>query len=385
VHGTRGGLNLVDAEVVPCPRGWHSAGVTDRQDIPELRQAMIALTREVLDRLSEETPAGPEIEPDSGRVRWVRRGGVWLEAVPIPRWHSPFRPVADPTVGTGALDTFETMASVRCVMLEHDLLARWVDRYVGTAFHLSHSKLDIMLVRQLLAPQVVRLASYTWDEQVFDEIYLPLEQRLLAHEVVHVEALPVIGLQPYQDVLRGGEGVPEVAPIDLGDHLGLRLMTDEQLGFAVEQLAVPTTNRIAASVEVPEAAQWALVTEHTCDLISSAQLPDQNLPAAAPPYPSLHHESDNLVAAIRVVCGGSVTTTSILIFNVRSGQRIAWRSGQAAQVDLTRPGILTANKLTRFDQSRTRSGRCHTHSRPACVAWSTPATDSYPKIGSSIS
>jgi hypothetical protein len=274
-------------------------------------------------------------------------------------------------------------------MLEHDLLARWVDRYVGTAFHLSHSKLDIMLVRQLLAPQVVRLASYTWDEHVFDEIYLSLEQRLLAHEVVHVEALPVIGLRPYQDVLLGDGGVPEVAPIDLGDRLGLRLMTDEQLGFAVEQLAVPTTNRIAASVEVPEAAQWALVTEHTCDLISTAQLPDQNLPTAAPPYPSLHHDSDNLVEAIRVVCGGSVTTTSILIFNVLSGQSTAWRSGQAAQVDLTRSGILTREQVDPL-RSITHQIRQVPHPLPASLrrlvyAWSTPATDSYPKIGSSIS
>ena len=228
--------------------------------------------------------------PDFGE--WHRHGQESFVAIRRGAWQMPGR-VTDYRF----LDAFAEMAAVRAVVAADEVLRERVDCLVGVEFALTHRQLGWTLVKHVLEPMVAAAGGYRFDQEAFDAAYSRLEDGLLATRARLVEVVPLNAFTP----------TAGVEAVTLPDGLVLQAMSDRQMSAAIGYLAVPITFAGGpTSVTVSRFHQWALTRRTSYPVCSSTDMPAH---PTAPDSGALAEPASRLVAALRLVCGGSVTAT----------------------------------------------------------------------------
>jgi len=257
------------------------------QDRPELRAAVERLTLAVLDNLASRDGT-PAIGPAQDLRHWQRFTQTSFVALQTNAWHMP-----DGVSTVGWLDPFPEMADVRKLISADPVLGSRVDNQVGPEFSRNFRRLDWLLIQQLIEPIVRATRSYRFDNTVFDSHYRRLTAGLLADEVLMVEFVPLNAFNS------------QFEEVHLADGLTLRPMTDLQMSAAIRVQGVPGEFGAGPNAfEVSWLNQWAVVTEQSFPLRTG---PLERTTAA--PFPILQKPANQLVQALRIVCGGSVIAT----------------------------------------------------------------------------
>lgn len=255
-----------------------------------LRDAVAALMAAALKDLAT-SDGTPRVRPLPDLQRWWRYGQETFVALRPDAWDAPDR------VGTvGWLDTFAEMAVVREAIDADTFLSTRVDTSVGAEFSLKDRPLDRLLIEHLLEPMITAAHTYEFSGPGFQTHYSRLEAGLMVDFVRLVEVVPLSGF------------VSNMGEIALADGLTLRPTSDPQMSKAIQFLAVPAEFAgLANSVTVSRFHQWALTTEHVYPLHTyKLGMPEQ---PRGPSFPVLEEPAERLVAALRIVCGGSVVAS----------------------------------------------------------------------------
>jgi hypothetical protein len=305
------------------------------RDVPAFRRAVAALVRAVLADLDLKG-SDPMIEPAPLRRGWRREGQeifIWDRR----KTWSPPNGVGQ----VGGLDRFREMTDVRRVVEGHRTLRGRVDTAVGPGFSMIDRRLECLLFSELIYPLVCDLLSYRFDVDAFDQYYTRLEQGLLAEEMRWVDYVPISGL-----AVEAG-----VDQIDLHEAgFVLAPMTEAQIGYALDSAAVPVEGNLSpVAVQVSRLNQWALSRTTTHQIRYGYDVPPDGTPPSAD---DLADEQRRLVTALRVVGGGSVTTTRRLgaqhedDFPIFTGAQTTLQ--RVVPVDLQRPCELTRDRVEIF-------------------------------------
>ncbi|MFI5590033.1 hypothetical protein ACIA5G_33650 [Amycolatopsis sp. NPDC051758] len=278
--------------------GGHQPDVTSRTREtrmpcrrPEFHDALKALMEVALNDLLRHEDA-PVLGPLVDMRDWRRFSQSSFVALKAAAWHMPHR-----ASEVGWLDTFPEMAAVREIANADPIIGSRVDTVVGTEFAKQFQRFSGLLVEHLLEPIVLATRAYHLDNDAFEESYARLEDGLLAAEVRMVEFVPLNAF-----ITPGSDGIA------LPGGFVLRQMTDPQLSAAIRVQAVPGEfGGGTTSFEVSWLNQWALVVERPFPVRSGAS--DPSCAPTAGPFPSLSEPSEQLVRALRIVCGGSASVT----------------------------------------------------------------------------
>ncbi|WP_205809345.1 hypothetical protein [Micromonospora sp. HNM0581] len=228
--------------------------------------------------------------PDFGE--WHRHGQESFVAIRRGAWQMPAR-VTDYRF----LDTFAEIGAVRAVVAADEVLRERVDCLVGVEFALTLRQLGWTLVKHVLEPMVAAVGGYRFDQEAFDAAYSRLEDGLLATRARLVEVVPLNAFTP----------TAGIEAVTLPDGLVLQAMSDRQMSAAIGYLAVPIAFAGGPnSVTVSRFHQWALTRCTSYPVCSAMDVPAQ---PTAPDSGALVEPASRLVAALRLVCGGSVTAT----------------------------------------------------------------------------
>ena len=101
-----------------------------------------------------------------------------------------------------------------------------------------------------------------------------------------------------------------LCPVELGDGLVLQRMSDSQISMAINSLAVPRGDGSGVnSAIVSRFDQWALMRLREYPVRVGYRSDAEAIAAGGAMAPNLDEPAERLVAALRVVCGGSVVTT----------------------------------------------------------------------------
>ncbi|HET6353449.1 hypothetical protein [Streptomyces sp.] len=219
-----------------------------------------------------------------------------------------------------------------------------MDTLVGATFSAQRRSLD-HLVLNLVIDLVTATRSWELDEAVFDRLYLRLQQGLAQDTVRFIDFVPLLGFTASTS-LAGEELVGQVV---------LRPMTDRELSHAVPRAAVPIDGYVATTAhQISRFYQWCLAVEHSHPLRTG----HVDTPPLGPPMPVFGHVTPSLLAALRLVCGGSATTSRAL--RTRHSDDLAPGEGSSALLspvgttDLDRPTTLAGQEL--LAQIRTPTG-----------------------------
>jgi hypothetical protein len=298
---------------------------------PELRDALRALTGAAFTDLLQHDDA-PVIGPLADMRHWRRCSQSSFVALRATAWHIPER------ASTVAwLDTFSEMGAVREIINADPIIRSRVDTVVGTAFTKQFRRLSWVLVEHLLEPMVLATGTYRFDDDAFEASYARLENGLLAAEIRMVEYVPLNAF-----ITPGLDGIA------LSGGRALRPMTDQQLSAGIRVQAVPGEfGGGPTSFEVSWLNQWALVVERSFPVHSGAD----DLPGspAAGPFPSLPEPAEQLVRALRIICGGSVIASRPI--HIQHDEDFPFDLGASAMLspvgfaDLDRPTRLDSNQI----------------------------------------
>ncbi|UOX90429.1 hypothetical protein MUY14_07340 [Amycolatopsis sp. FBCC-B4732] len=297
---------------------------------PELYDALKALTGAALNDLLQHDDA-PVIGPLPDLRHWRRFSQSSFVALRATAWHMPER------ASTVAwLDTFPEMTAVREIINADPVIRSRVDTVVGTEFAKQFRRLSWLLVEHLLEPIVLATGTYQVDEDAFEASYARLERGLLAAEIRMVEYVPLNAFI-----------TPGLDSIALADGLELQPMTDQQLSTAIRVHAVPGEfGGGPTSFEVSWLNQWALVVERSFPVRSGAD-ELSGIPVAGP-FPSLSGPAEQLVRALRIVCGGSVSATRPI--HIQHDEDFPFDLGSSAI--LSPVGLADLDRPTRMDSDQ---------------------------------
>ncbi|MFL5909840.1 MAG: hypothetical protein ACJ768_04645 [Gaiellaceae bacterium] len=175
--------------------------------------------------------------------------------------------------------------------VHHPELSSRVDDLIGFSFGLRRRQLIPILTIELLTPLVDASRTYTFDRACFDAAYARVEAGLLADIVRLIQAVPLLGFD-----------MALQSDVRVTDELVIRLMTEAELTAAIQagmpiQASMSTTGRIVSRLH-----QRALI-----------KVSDHPVQVGSPPGPvavpaSIEDEARRVQIALRLVCGGSVTT-----------------------------------------------------------------------------
>ncbi|WP_422750492.1 hypothetical protein [Micromonospora sp. WMMD1219] len=228
--------------------------------------------------------------PDFGE--WHRHGQGSFVAIRRGAWQMPGR-VTDYRF----LDTFAEIGAVRAVVAADEVLRSRVDCLVGVEFALTHRQLGWTLVKHVLEPMVAAVGGYRFGQEAFDAAYSRLEDGLLATRARLVEVVPLNAFTP----------TAGIEAVTLPDGLVLQAMSDRQVSAAIGYLAAPIAFAGGpSSVTVSRFHQCALTRCTSYPVCSAMDVPAQ---PTTPEAGTLVEPASRLVAALRLVCGGSVTAT----------------------------------------------------------------------------
>jgi hypothetical protein len=252
---------------------------------PDVRDAAAALMVAAMADLAA-NDSGPVFREYAGRSGWRRSSQETLVLDRQELWEYP-----PGLFGDRWWDGLPEMEGFRNALASHSELSSRVDELIGFPFGLRRRQLISMLTVELLTPLVEGPRTYTFDRARFDAAYARVEAGLLAETVRLVQAVPLLGFDmAFQPDVR------------VSDELVIRLMTEAELTAAVQagmpiQASTSTTGRTVSRLH-----QRALikVSDHPVQVGSPAG------PVAVPA--SIEDDAHRLQIALRLVCGGSITT-----------------------------------------------------------------------------
>jgi hypothetical protein len=283
------------------------------------------LVRAVFGALAEDERT-PRIGSLPDNQRWWRHGQESFVGLRLGAWlMPPYVPII------GWLDRFPEMEAVRASYAADGVRGPRVDALLGTMDSRVGRNFDWLLIQHVLEPMVLATGSYEFHEDVFRRVYVQFELGFGAATITMVEFLP---LNSFESAL---------PRLELPDGLILQPMSDRQMDDAISALAVP---RLAASgvngVQISRLNQWALTRSREVDVVSGHV---DVVAATAEPFPTLTEPASRLLTALRIICGGSATTTRPMYaqaecqFPIVVGARVVLDSFAAA--DEARPTRLT--------------------------------------------
>jgi hypothetical protein len=251
--------------------------------------AVESLVRAVLDRLAGDE-GSPRVDRLPDNQRWWRYGQESFVGLRSCAW---LMPAYVPIVGW--LDSFPEMKAVRAAYAADPVRGPRVDALLGTIASRAARNFDWLFIQHVIEPMVLATGSYEFRNDVFQRVYSRFELGFGASTITMVEFLPLNGFE---------SALPR---LELSDGLVLQSMTDGQMDHAISALAVP---RIAASsvngVQISRFDQWALIRSRVLEVVAGHV---DVVPADAEPFPTLLEPASSLIAALRIVCGGSAITT----------------------------------------------------------------------------
>ncbi|KAA9375957.1 hypothetical protein F5972_24870 [Microbispora cellulosiformans] len=251
----------------------------------DVREAAAALMEAILEEL-----ASVEVEPAFveyvGRDGWQRRFQETLVVVRRTRWRHPLV-----LASYDWWDRLPQMKTLRTVLTSHKELHDRVDTLIGFDFSASRRDLIQMLIADLLTPLVEESHRYTFDRAAFDSVYERVEAGLLASTVRLLQVVPLLGFD-----------MALHAQVVLGDGLVIRSMTDLELSAAIQTGLPDQAASSTLSRTVSRFYQHA-VTKETTYPIRVGDVPG---PVVVPQ--PIEDDALRLQTALRLVCGGSVTT-----------------------------------------------------------------------------
>jgi hypothetical protein len=256
---------------------------------PDVRDAVAALMVAAMADLAA-NDSGPVFREYAGRSGWRRSSQETLVLDRQELWEYP-----PGLFGDRWWDRLTEMEGFRNALASHPELSSRVDELIGFPFGLRRRQLISMLTVELLTPLVEGPRTYTFHRARFDAAYARVEAGLLAETVRLVQAVPLLGFDmAFQPDVR----VPE--------ELVIRLMTEAELTAAVQagmpiQASTSTTGRTVSRLHQRAVIK---VSDHPVQVGSPAG------PVAGPVAvpASIEDDAHRLQIALRLVCGGSVTT-----------------------------------------------------------------------------
>lgn len=258
-----------------------------KTEYPDVREAAATLISVALVTLAESEPAPVFTERVDYNV-WERQGQESLIQRRREIWQHPLVLSAHHW-----WDRLPEMGAFRGALDANEVLRTRVDTMVGFPFATTPRKLDRLLILDLLSPLVEASRTYVFDRDVFDAAYARVEAGLLQDTVHMVEVVPLLGFDTCFD--------PELS---LSDDLVIRLMTDAELSAAIQIQGVPLD--AISGTTAPQISRF-----HQRALTKVHPFPIQIGPLQDPvalPFPSFEDQTRRLLIALRLVCGGSVTT-----------------------------------------------------------------------------
>ncbi|MFC8247474.1 hypothetical protein [Streptomyces chartreusis] len=256
---------------------------------PDLYDVCCTLAARLMEELGKDGTT-PQICAGTPMGGWQRTSQEMFTSKRIKEWYPP-------KFWWNSFEELEEMRQLRSFVQGHRVLASRVDTLVGTAFNAQRRDLA-GLVRSLVYELVLANGSWTFGQESFVVAYERLEADLLVETVTCTDFAPFLGFDGSQDI----EGE------EIAAGVVLRRMTDKEISIAVQRAATPIEQYLSPqTIQVSRFNQWALTAEHTHPLRTG----DESLtpPPAAPVLPIYADALPSIVAAIRLVCGGSAATS----------------------------------------------------------------------------
>ncbi|MFJ5547011.1 hypothetical protein [Streptomyces sp. NPDC093225] len=267
----------------------------------------------------------PQIIEGVDMKTWRRASQELFTVQSIKQWIVPSRLWRE-------IETFDEMRQLRAMIQAHPVLASRVDTLVGTVFSSQRRELSGLVV-SLVQEVVFTSGTWTFDAEAFDAAYERVEADLVAETVTFTDFVPLLGFDGDQSV--DGQ---EVAP-----GVTLRKMTDSEVCRAAQRAAIPIDQYLTtAALQISRFNQWALTTEHTHALRTGDD--DTSPPQAAPQLPIFGASAPMVLASIRLICGGSATTS----YGLRSdslGQGLSAALIPIGPTDPSRPSVLAGQEM----------------------------------------
>lgn len=251
----------------------------------DVREAAAALMEAILKELAS-VEAEPAFAEYVGGDGWRRRFQETLVVVRRTRWQHPLV-----LASYDWWDRLPQMKTFRTVLASHKELHDRVDTLIGFDFSASRRDLIQMLIADLLTPLVEASYRYIFDRAAFDSVYERVEAGLLASTVRLLQVVPLLG---FDMAVR-----PQVV---LGNGLVIRTMTDVELSAAIQSGLPDQATSSTLSRAVSRFYQHAVIKE-TAYPIRVGDVPG---PVVVPQ--PIEDDALRLQTALRLVCGGSVTT-----------------------------------------------------------------------------
>ena len=300
---------------------------------PELRDTVAVLTGSVLEILAN-TASSPVIERSPFQKGWRRDQQEIFIADRPEIWTPPLN-----ISQVGSLERFPAMGKVRGIIESDPQLRDRFDTSVGPWFSRTYVDLDVLLVRELITPLVLAAGSYVFDVTAFDQHYLRWEAGVLADQVRMIDYLP----------LNGFEAEARIDHVELPGGFVLAPMTDQQISAALGLGAVPVERTLSfTAVQIARQNQWALSLTEPHPVEFGYDNPDDPT-RSAPSFARVENAGQQLVTALRIVCGGSITATRCL--HEQHEQDFPLLTGTSAgmatmsAVDLQRSCVLFADRV----------------------------------------
>ncbi|WP_061296225.1 hypothetical protein [Herbidospora cretacea] len=242
--------------------------------------------------LEELTVAGqaPVFAEYVGQDGWSRSSQETLMVIRRQRWRHPMA-LSSPYWW----EQLPQMRAFRTVLASHPELSSRVDTLIGFDFSAQRRDLQQLLIVDLLTPLVEAARDYVFDRTVFDVAYERVEAGLLAENVRWSQIVPLLGFDMAQRL-----------QVDLGDGLVIRLMTDVELSAAVQAGLPDQASFGTLSREVSRLYQCAVIKVTTYPIRAGETVDHVVRPA------SIADDASRVQIALRLVCGGSVTTGRLL-------------------------------------------------------------------------
>lgn len=192
------------------------------------------------------------------------------------------------------LSALPEYSDLRAATRAHPEVERQLDAMVGSAWSRRSVRIQDLLLIAYLSPVVEQRGAFEFDDDLATSIYLEIEQVLLSPTVLVHQVLPLLGFGAV-DTVSGPR-----------DDVVVRQLTDQEISRLIDMGALPYQRR-DQSVTVPRSWQWALVADTLTPKVVGE--PEST---TLPELPDLFEQEEVMLAAARLVGGGSVAPGPLL-------------------------------------------------------------------------
>lgn len=220
--------------------------------------------------------------------KWMRDGDEQFRPLLRRVWSFQIDPV------WRELSALPEYSDLRATMRSHPEIERQLNAMVGSAWSRRSVRVQDLLLIAYLSPVVEQRGAFEFDHDLAMSTYLEIEQVLLSPTVLVRQILPLLGFDAAGTVS---------GPLD---EVVVRRLTDQEISRLIEIGALPF-QRWDQSVTVPRSWQWALVSDTLTQKVVGE--PSSVTP---PALPDLFEQEEVMLAAARLVGGGSVAPGPLL-------------------------------------------------------------------------